>query len=236
MDLCIIEGIGITAFSSMDEAVNYLLPPEGPRHEKLVAMNAEKFLRVRKDAALREILCKDACVYPDGAAIVWSLRKRSIEAVKIAGCELWEALMERAATLDLSVLLLGASEDVSKATAAKLARDCDLQRVARLNGFDHTDDEIVNLLKHLKPDVVTVALGSPRQEILIEKLRSRHKKALYMGVGGTYDVYTGRLKRAPTWMLRANLEFLYRLLQQPSRIRRQLKLLKYYWLGLTGRL
>ena len=82
--------------------------------------------------------------------------------------------------------------------------------------------------------IVTVAMGSPKQEILMRDCRKVHPQALYMGVGGTYDVFTGHVKRAPKVWQNLGLEWLYRLLSQPSRIGRQLKLLKfvgYYYSG-----
>jgi len=236
VEKCNLAGMEITSFVSLDEAVRHLLPPTGPRFEKLVAMNAEKVLKVRKDAGLRSLLSDSTCIYPDGISVVWSLRRRNIAAVKIAGCDLWEALMQRAARLDLSVLLLGGREDVSVATMAKLKADLGVKHVSRLNGYDYSDEEIFQLVERTRPNIVTVALGSPRQELLIENIRDRHERALYMGVGGTYDVYTGRLKRAPEWMLKMNLEFLFRLIQEPLRLFRQLGLAKYVLLELSGRL
>jgi len=236
VEKCNLAGMEIASFVSLDEAVRHLLPPTGPRFEKLVAMNAEKVLKVRQDEGLRSLLSDGTCIYPDGISVVWSLRRRNVAAVKIAGCDLWEALMQRAARLDLSILLLGGREDVSVATMAKLKADVGAKHVSRLNGYDYSDEEIFQLVERTRPNFVTVALGSPRQELLIENMRARHESALYMGVGGTYDVYTGRLKRAPEWMLRMNLEFLFRLIQEPLRLFRQLGLAKYVLLELSGRL
>ena len=74
-------------------------------------------------------------------------------------------------------------------------------------------------------------MGSPKQELLMEEMMRRHP-AIYQGLGGSFDVYTGHVKRAPRWWVDHNLEFLYRLIHQPSRIKRQIHLLRYaYWLA-----
>ena len=84
--------------------------------------------------------------------------------------------------------------------------------------------------------IITVAMGSPRQEILMRDCRQVYPDALYMGVGGTYDVFTGHVKRAPKVWQNLGLEWLYRLLSQPSRITRQLRLLRYLGWHYSGRL
>ena len=80
-----------------------------------------------------------------------------------------------------------------------------------------------------------VAMGAPKQELLMEDMQKQHK-ALYQGLGGSFDVYIGRVKRAPQWWVRHHLEWAYRLVHQPSRIKRQIKLVKFAWWILQYRL
>ena len=99
----------------------------------------------------------------------------------------------------------------------------------------HEDEElnINRRYKTHKPDVVFVAMGSPKQELLMERLHQKHK-ATYQGLGGSFDVYTGSVKRAPNWWVNNNLEWTYRLLSQPSRIKRQIHLVRFLlnlWFG-----
>ena len=84
-------------------------------------------------------------------------------------------------------------------------------------------------IKKLKPDVVFIAMGSPRQELLMEKLHKSHK-ATYQGLGGSFDVYTGNVHRAPQKLIYYNLEWIFRLIKQPSRIKRQIHLLRFFLL------
>ena len=106
--------------------------------------------------------------------------------------------------------------------------------VAYRNGYLKTPEERAALIDDVaakRPDFVFVAMGSPKQELLMEEMMRRHP-AIYQGLGGSFDVYTGHVKRAPRWWVDHNLEFLYRLIHQPSRIKRQIHLLRYaYWLA-----
>ena len=78
-----------------------------------------------------------------------------------------------------------------------------------------------------QPDVVLVAMGSPKQELLMEEIQQQHK-ATYQGLGGSFDVYTGHVERAPKWWVNNQLEWAYRLIKQPSRIKRQIHLLRFF--------
>ena len=86
-----------------------------------------------------------------------------------------------------------------------------------------------------KPDVVFVAMGSPKQELLMEEMAKLHP-AIYQGLGGSFDVYTGNVARAPEWWVKHNLEWAYRLVKQPSRIKRQIHLIRFWFLVKLGRI
>jgi len=88
---------------------------------------------------------------------------------------------------------------------------------------------LIKDISNRKPDVIFVAMGSPKQELLMEDMQKQHP-ALYQGLGGSFDVYTGNVDRAPTWWVSKNLEWAYRLLKQPSRIKRQIHLVRFFYL------
>lgn len=120
-------------------------------------------------------------------------------------------------------------------TVAKLRKEYPGIRIVGFrNGYLKTPEESAALIDDIaakRPDCVFVAMGSPKQELLMEEMLRRHP-AVYQGLGGSFDVYTGHVKRAPRWWIDHNLEFLYRLIHQPSRIKRQIHLLRYaYWLA-----
>jgi UDP-N-acetyl-D-mannosaminouronate:lipid I N-acetyl-D-mannosaminouronosyltransferase len=110
-------------------------------------------------------------------------------------------------------------------------------RIAR-DGFEGTRDvaRIAQELRESRPSLVFVALGSPRQELLIEELRAHHPAAFYLGLGGSFDIYSGLKKRAPLWMQRNGLEWTYRFLKEPSRARRETKRLRFLLMLASGRL
>jgi len=191
----------------------------------LIAINAIKILN--KDKKLHKII-NENIAYPDGAGAVMALNKKGVKAVKIPGAEFWLDIIDRF-NKQKSFYLLGASQEVIEKTVAKLKTDYpNINIVGFRNGFLNDGDKelLISELQKMKPDIVFVAQGSPRQEYLMDKLFKKHP-ALYMGLGGSFDVYCGIKKRAPQFFLNNNLEWLYRLLKEPTRYRRQLVLVRF---------
>ena len=233
-----IRGVDLYGFENMPSAVNFLMPPQSVRSGILVAINAEKILTAERDEGLRTLLAQAEYAYADGISIVRSIRKKYPQASvqRIAGADLWEALMERAGREGTPVFLIGGRQQVLDETCDKLRRQWNVNIVGAQDGYfaPADQDALFARIAASGAKLVTVALGSPRQELLMLACREYWPEALYMGVGGTYDVFTGHVKRAPKIWQRLGLEWLYRLIRQPSRLRRQLKLLKYlryHWRG-----
>lgn len=233
-----IRGVSLYGFDSMSAFVDFLLPDETVRSGTLVAINAEKILTAEHDDRLRALLQEAEFKYPDGISVVRSVRKKYRHAAlqRIAGADLWEALMERAGRQGTPVFLIGGRQAVLDETCEKLRRQWNVNIVGAQDGyFAPADrDALFARIAASGARIVTVALGSPRQELLMRDCRVHWPHALYMGVGGTYDVFTGHVKRAPKIWQQLGLEWLYRLIRQPSRLRRQLKLfkyLRYHWRG-----
>lgn len=233
-----LRGVDLHAFNDMASFLRFLLPEGSPRCGTLVAMNAEKMLTLEEDAQLRALIAEAEFKYPDGISIVRSLRKKypQLQVNRIAGADLWEALMENAGRTGIPVFLIGGRQAVLQETCDKLRRQWNVNIVGSQDGYfaPEARDALFVRIAASGAQIVTVAQGSPRQELLMRDCRAHWPHALYMGVGGTYDVFTGHVKRAPVWWQKSGLEWLYRLIRQPSRLRRQLKLLKYlryHWRG-----
>jgi UDP-N-acetyl-D-mannosaminouronate:lipid I N-acetyl-D-mannosaminouronosyltransferase len=132
-----------------------------------------------------------------------------------------------------SFYLVGGKQDVIELTISKLKSEYPNIKITGFrNGYIKTEKEIEELKQEIiekKPDFVFVAMGSPKQEQLMKELMEVHS-AVYQGLGGSFDVYTGHVERAPKWWIDKNLEWAYRLVKQPSRLRRQLPLIKFYLL------
>ncbi|MEH0874416.1 lipopolysaccharide N-acetylmannosaminouronosyltransferase [Pectobacterium cacticida] len=235
-----IRGLPIHGFSTMTQFVDHLFAGERVKTGTLIAINAEKVLTAEKDVALRALLASAEYKYADGISIVRSIRRKYPQAhiTRIAGADLWEALMERAGKSGTPVFLVGGKPDVLAQTEAKLRAQWQVNIVGSQNGYFMPEqrDALFERIRASGAQIITVAMGSPRQEILMRDCRHHYPDALYMGVGGTYDVFTGQVKRAPLVWRNAGLEWLYRLLSQPSRIFRQLRLLKYVAYHYSGRL
>lgn len=233
-----IRGISLYGFPSMAACLDYLCPDGEARSGTLVAINAEKVLAYEENPALRQLIDAAEIKYPDGISIVRAIRKKYPQAqvTRIAGADLWEALMARAGEQGIPVFLIGGKPQVMEETVAKLRQQWQVNIVGTQHGYFNADDSeaLFTRVAQSGAQIVTVAMGSPKQELLMQACRQVWPQALYMGVGGTYDVFTGHVKRAPLFWQRLGLEWLYRLLSQPTRLRRQLRLitfLRYYWRG-----
>ena len=231
-----VGGVPVTPFKSMTEVLETLF--DGGRIEPgfVVAVNAEKILAALNSPFVKQQLLNASMRYADGFGVVKTMRKKGVPNQKIPGCELWENIMQRAAELGHKVFLIGGSEPVNAQTAEKLQQQFNLKYLQRQNGYFDNEEDVINAVRTYQPDIVTVAMGSPKQELFISKLREVHPECFYMGVGGTYDVFVGVVSRAPEFFLKNNIEWLYRFIKQPSRFRRYLKLFKYFWLDLRGAL
>ncbi len=226
-----IRGHDIWGFRDMAHFLDYLFAEGSVKTGTLVAINAEKILTAENDQALNTLLGQSEYLYADGISIVRAIRRKYPEAevTRVAGADLWEAMMERAGQEGTPVFLVGGKPEILAETESKLRGQWNVNIVGSQDGYFKAEDReaLFARIHESGAKIVTVAMGSPKQEILMRDCRIVHPEALYMGVGGTYDVFTGHVKRAPKIWQNMGLEWLYRLLSQPSRIRRQFKLLKF---------
>lgn len=227
-----LNGIEVYPFLSAEELLDFI----EEQKKILVAVNAEKILHATP--ALRQII-NENIGYCDGNGAVMALKKRGHkQTVKIPGCELWLKIIGRWQETK-TFYLVGGKQDVIEATVNRLKKEFPGIRILNYrNGYIRTNEEKKALLDDLaarKPDVVYVAMGSPKQELLMNEMKQRHP-AIYQGLGGSFDVYTGNVKRAPKWWLKHNLEFAYRLWKQPTRIKRYMHLVRFFALLELGKL
>lgn len=216
-----INGKRVFAFRSKEQLLKYLNDKTGI----LVALNAEKLNKSNPD--LDKIINANIG-YPDGIGAVWALRRKGLKATKIAGAEFWLDIM-RHYSESRSFYLIGSAPEVIETTIKKLRSEFpEIQIKGYRDGYLKEGDKelLIEDLVAVKPDVVFVAMGSPKQEFLMQELLDHHK-ALYMGLGGSFDVYSGLKKRAPKIFINLGLEWFYRLLKEPTRFSRQTNLLKF---------
>lgn len=232
MQQILLGGVEVYPFTSAEELISYV----SGHPAILVAINAEKILHATDE--LKAIYNRNLG-YSDGVGAVLALKKKGHQnACKIAGCELWLKIIERYSR-EKSFYLVGGKPEVIEETIQKLRADfLRINIVGYRDGYlkGNDDETLIADIAEKKPDVVFVAMGSPKQELLMERMQRVHPEAIYQGLGGSFDVYTGRVERAPEWWIRHNLEFAYRLIKQPSRIKRQIHLVRFLFRVLTNRI
>lgn len=218
-------------FKSADELMEFVNQQKGI----LVAVNAEKILHSTPET---ENIINNNIGYCDGVGAVKAMHQKGYkEVTKIAGCELWLKIIAKYYTTK-SFYLVGGKQEVIDETISKLKEEfTGINIVGYRNGYIKTDEErnqLIHDISQLKPDVVFVAMGSPKQELLMGDML-KVNQAIYQGLGGSFDVYTGHVERAPKWWVDHNLEFAYRLIKEPSRIKRQIHLVKFFWWLIIGK-
>lgn len=228
-----LNGVKVHPFRSFDELLNYVTGRKGI----LVAINAEKILHATEQT--RNIINRNIG-YCDGIGAVMALNKRGYKDVaKIPGCELWLKIISALYKEGKSFYLVGGKPEVIEATVAKLKDQFAGINISNYrDGYIKSDEEkqlLIEDIANKKPDVVFVAMGSPKQELLMEEMSQKHQ-AIYQGLGGSFDVYTGTVERAPEWWVKHNLEWAYRLIKQPSRIKRQIHLVRFWFMVKLGKI
>ncbi|MCZ8515711.1 WecB/TagA/CpsF family glycosyltransferase [Paenibacillus filicis] len=205
----------------------------------VITANPEIVMTAREDEHIRRILGQAGLVTPDGIGIVLASRwiGQPLQG-RVTGFDILTGLLEKGLSQPFSVYLLGGEEETSREAAEVIrARYPGIKVAGRHHGFFGEEEEarILAEIEELRPDLLVVATGAPRAEKWIDRHRSRLRVKAAIGVGGSLDVLAGRVKRAPVLWQRMNLEWLYRLLSQPSRWRRQLVLPQFAWKVLTGK-
>lgn len=229
-------GIGIDALS-LDESVRKVAEyvRSGLPHW-VITINPEFLYNAQTDRDLHDLAGRADLITPDGIGVVWACRMAGAPVPeRVTGIDIMMRLVERAALEGWSVFLLGAAPDVAAEAAARLRRDYPGLRIAGVrHGYfkDSEEAEIVGAIRKAGPDLLFVALGAPKQEWWIDRNLQATGAAVAVGVGGSFDVVSGKARRAPQWVRRLHLEWLYRLLNNPARWRRQLVLPLFAWLVL----
>jgi N-acetylglucosaminyldiphosphoundecaprenol N-acetyl-beta-D-mannosaminyltransferase len=205
---------------------------EGGECLQILTANPLMILAAEKDNDLNEAFRSAELVVADSVGVQWAARLQGRRLEKISGIDLMESLCVEAAGRGWRVYFLGAAPGVAEDTARVLtARYPGLHVVGTHHGYfkgkDNSrpcEEDIIHRIAEAKPDLLFVALSTPFQDGWIHKNRARLKAKVAMGVGGSFDVISGRLRRAPAWMRAAGLEWLFRLLQEPQRASRMLGL------------
>ncbi len=202
---------------------------------QVVTLNAEMAMLADRTPELKAMIQQADLVIPDGAGIVLYFRLKGKRIQRCPGIELAEAVLQNL-TRDQSVVFFGAAPGVA-ATAATAwqQRNPQLQVTGLQHGFITSEEEAAfqTHLQSTQPTVILLALGVPRQEFWMQAHQYLCPQSIWIGVGGSFDIWAGRKERAPAWFCNNHLEWLYRLYQEPWRWRRMLALPKFALRALT---
>ncbi len=211
--------------ATMDETVDWIRARVEQRvFTQHVVVNVAKLVHMQTDEALAESVRACDIVNIDGMGVVWGARLLGFPVrERVAGVDLFGRLLEMAAERALSVFLLGATQDVVDRTASVVtARYPGLRIAGRHHGYFWDDEKrVVDEIRQSGARLLFVAITSPRKENFINRWREQLGVDFVMGVGGTFDVVAGKVRRAPVWMQRCGLEWLFRVFQEPRRMWRR---------------
>ncbi|MBR4015561.1 MAG: WecB/TagA/CpsF family glycosyltransferase [Anaerotignum sp.] len=219
----------VVTMQEATEKAQDLLQAEGQHF--ICTPNPEIVMEARKDAKLMEILQKADMVVPDGIGVVWASKYSDVRLPeRVAGYDLTQKLMQTLAGGEETFYFFGGAPGVAAAAERKMTKQYPgLKIVGVHNGyFDEKEEKkIIADIKKLSPSILLVGLGAPKQEKWIYENMHLTGAKLCIGVGGSFDVMAGNVKRAPKVFRKLGLEWFYRLITQPSRWRRMLRLPKF---------
>lgn len=206
-----------------------------PSH--VITLNAEIVYMAQENEVLKELINEADLVTPDGIGIVWGARRLGWPVKeRVTGIDMVYQICNEAQTHDWRIYLLGAAPQVAEQAAQELLTAYPkLQIVGIRDGYfkDSEVEAVCSEIREAKPHILFVALGAPKQEFFIKQHKDKLEVPVCIGIGGSFDVIAGIKKRAPDIMIKLNLEWLYRLISEPSRIKRQMVLPKFVYAVLT---
>ena len=188
---------------------------------QVVTINPEMYNQMEKDQQFKHIIEDAEMIVPDGVGIKLALKLKGINVNRIAGIDFARKLLEKCAELSFPVAIIGSKEEVITKAVENLKNEIkNLNIVYYRNGYFDDKNSIYEELKLKSPKLVLVALGSPKQEYFIYEAKKLLPPCLMIGIGGSLDVWSGTVKRAPKIYQKLGIEWLYRTISQPERFKR----------------
>ncbi|MBQ2691092.1 MAG: WecB/TagA/CpsF family glycosyltransferase [Clostridia bacterium] len=224
----------ITLKEAIEKAMGYIERGEKCR---VVTPNSEIGLDCLKNEELRQLVNSSELVLPDGIGVVYASRiiKRPVRQ-KVAGVEFAEGLAERMQNTGKKLFLFGGKPGVADQAAKKLCEKYPGLIIAGTqNGYFSDENEIIDIINSADADALFVCLGCPKQEFFMQRNRDRLNVSLMAGLGGSLDVFSGNVKRAPRIFVKLGLEWFYRLITDPKRIKRMARLPLYLVYAFTSK-
>lgn len=225
-DILSVEFDNTTLDEAVEKAMEYI---NAGKKCRVVTPNAEIGLDCLKNNELREIVNSSELVLPDGIGVVYAAKILGVPLRgKVAGVEFGEKLADRMQNTGRSLFLFGGKPGVAEAAADNLKKKYPgLEIAGTQNGYFDDEEKMVETINSAHPDALYVCLGCPKQEIFMAEHRDELCASLTAGLGGSLDVFSGKSQRAPEIFVKLGLEWFYRLIKEPKRIKRMARLPLY---------
>ena len=215
----------VTMTEAVDRVATFI---DSGRPHLVVTLGTEMVMCARHDGAFREVAASADLLVPDSVGVVWAARRQGFTVGRVTGIDMVGELAARGAREGWRFFFLGGKPGVAEEAAAVLAaRNPGLVVAGCRDGYFKDDGPVIESVRAARPDILLAALGSPRQEVWCRTHAEALGVPVSVGVGGSFDVLAGRVVRAPAWMQRCGMEWLYRLVSQPSRAGRMLALPRF---------
>lgn len=214
-------GFEIDTFD-FDEALEYAMELiELRKGGQIVTINPEMIENALQNEEFAQVIKSAELVVPDGIGVKIGLKMKGVDVHRIAGIEFAYFLLKKCELHKIPVAMVGARPHIISSAAKNIKSAMeDLKLVYVHNGYFSDEDRVLSEIKQKSPRLILVALGSPKQEHFIKKLRELLPSALMIGVGGSFDVWSGQVERAPEIYQKLGLEWLYRTVKEPKRFKR----------------
>lgn len=222
-------GVSVSPLSYDEIIADLRVRMAGGQVSTIIAVNPEKVIAANKDAQLKTLINESTYQIPDGVGVLLAskLKGGAIHS-RVTGVDMMERLVRMAAEHGDRVFFYGAKPEVVEKAAANLKETYPSLLVAGIqDGYEKDEELVVARIQEAKADILFVAMGSPKQELWIRRNKERLGVKVYQGVGGSFDVFAGHVKRAPKAFRQLGLEWFYRLASDPKRIKRQMALPRF---------
>ena len=211
-----IQGFDVDSFT-FEQAVDWAYS----KHGQIVTINPEMISAAQKNSDFAEIINSAELVVADGIGVEIGLKILGYKVKRIAGIDLGKALVDKFTASGKSVAMIGAKPGVVDSAIENLSKEYqNLNVVYSHDGYFDNDEDIIESVISANPDLILVALGSPKQEFFIHNIKEKLPNSTLIGLGGSFDVWAGVVERAPIIYQKLGLEWLYRTLKEPKRFKR----------------
>lgn len=193
----------------------------------VISINLNKIIKANESSEIMEIVKSFDCFIPDGISIVRASKEINS---RITGIDLFNRICDDHKKIGAKIFLYGAKQEIVEETKNKLIEKYnDIQIVGVENGYVKDINYLINKINSSGANIVFVAMGSPKQEKWICENKDKINANIFIGVGGTFDIISGKLKRAPIWIQKLGMEWLYRTIKEPKRLKNVPLQIKYYF-------